>query len=232
MIYTDFDLIQLQAEALFVYDENGKLLRINEPGNDAPPARFFLSRSKSGNLWRTRCDVPAELAVKLEKLATAEPVVVDLSEPPRYAAEYAQTLADHAPVIDTWAGPAYYIPSDQPHNAVQITPENLVLVEAHFDWLLTTLEIYAPVMATVVEGKAVAVCFCSRIAAKVCEAGVHTEDAYRGYGYATQAARGWAAAVRASGRLPLYSTSWSNLASQAIAKKLGGVMYGSDYSVT
>ena len=40
----------------------------------------------------------------------------------------------------------------------------------------------------------------------------------------------WAAAVRASGRLPLYSTSWDNVASQGVARKLGLVLYGADLS--
>jgi predicted GNAT family acetyltransferase len=51
----------------------------------------------------------------------------------------------------------------------------------------------------------------------------------RGYGAATVAA--WAAAVRRQGRLPLYSTSWDNLASQGLARNLGFVPYGEDFSL-
>jgi hypothetical protein len=36
----------------------------------------------------------------------------------------------------------------------------------------------------------------------------------------------WAQAVRASGRIPGYGTSWDNLASQTVARKLGLVPYG------
>jgi hypothetical protein len=39
---------------------------------------------------------------------------------------------------------------------------------------------------------------------------------------------GWAAAVRAEGRLPLYGTSWANRASRGIARNLGLVLYGED----
>jgi len=232
MVYSDLELIQMQARALFVHDTSGKLLRINERNNPNPEVRFFLSRSKSGNLWRTRYDLSAELSAELERLAAAEPVVSDLTEPPRYAAEYVRLLQEHAPIIGTGAGPAYYLPSNQPHDAVMITSENVALLEAHFDWLRTTLADYAPVAATIVNGKAVAVCFCSRITPKVAEAGVHTEAIYHGHGYATNAARGWVMAVRATRRQPLYSTSWTNLASQAIARKLGGVLYGADYTIT
>jgi hypothetical protein len=41
----------------------------------------------------------------------------------------------------------------------------------------------------------------------------------------------WAAAIRASGRIPLYSTSWSNTGSLAVARKLGLSVYASDWSV-
>jgi GNAT acetyltransferase len=232
MIYSDLELIQMQAQALFVHDKNGRLLRINERNNLNPAARFFLSRSKSGNLWRTRFDLSPDLSAELERLAAAEPVASDLAEPPRYTAEYARLLQEHAPIISTGAGPGYYLPSNQPHDGVMITSENLALLEAHFDWLLTTLADYAPVVAAVVDGKAVAVCFCSRITPTVAEAGLHTDERYRGHGYATKAARGWVTAVCATGRQPLYSTSWTNLASQAIARKLDGVLYGADYTIT
>jgi RimJ/RimL family protein N-acetyltransferase len=231
-IYSDLELIQMQAQALFVHDKNGRLLRINERNNPDPAARFLLSRSKSGNLWRTRYDLPADLTAELERLAAAEPVVSDFTEPPRYAGEYVRLLQEHAPMISTGAGPNYYLPSNQPHDAVMITSENVALLEAHFDWLLTTLANYAPVAATIVNGKAVAVCFCSRITPKVAEAGVYTEASYRGHGCATNAVRGWVTAVRATGRQPLYSTSWANLASQAIARKLGGILYGANYNIT
>jgi REP element-mobilizing transposase RayT len=41
----------------------------------------------------------------------------------------------------------------------------------------------------------------------------------------------WALAMRGSGRIPLYSTSWMNTASLAVARKLGLVAYASDWSI-
>ena len=139
MIYSDLDLIKMQAQALFVHDKNGRLLRINERNNPNPAARFFLSRSKSGNLWRTRYDLSPDLTAELERLAAAEAVVCDLTEPPRYATEYERLLQEHALIISTGSGPGYYLLSNQPHDAVMITSENLALLEAHFDWVMTTL---------------------------------------------------------------------------------------------
>ena len=109
-----------------------------------------------------------------------------------------------------------------------------------FDWLREGWEGYAPVAAVVADGRAVSVCFSSRLTSRVAEAGVETAEPFRGRGYATRAVAAWAHAVRAGsprdsaggGRLPLYSTSWENLASQAVARRLGLRLYGVDLLLT
>ncbi len=230
---SDLELMRLQIDALFVQDAHGKLLRINEPEPTNPAPRFFLGRTTAGNLCRTRFDLSAELAAELQRLAADEPIVRDLRQAPCHEAAYRELLEQVAPITSTNAGPAYWLPEiDAGRDAVTITAENVALLERHFGWLEATLVDYSPVSAVVVNGIAVAVCFCSRITAQVCEAGVYTEVNSRGRGYATEAVRGWAAGVRAVGKQPLYSTSWTNAASQAIAHKLGAVQYGADFSIT
>jgi predicted GNAT family acetyltransferase len=73
-------------------------------------------------------------------------------------------------------------------------------------------------------------CFSSRTSAYAAEAGVETAPEFRGRGYASAVVTRWAEVVRQSGRRPLYSTSWDNLASQGVAKKLGLILYGEDCS--
>jgi RimJ/RimL family protein N-acetyltransferase len=234
--YNHLELALVHIEALYVHDGGGRLVRINEPDPEHPAPRFYMFRTTSGNLWRTRYDLPDQLAAKLAYLASSEPVAPDqdaLRQPPRHTAEYTRLLQEHAQITGTYAGPTFYLPELQPpEDAVTITPENLTLLETHFPYTLSTYTELAPVVVRVVDGEAVAVCYSARITARCAEAGVHTVEAYRGRGYAVQVVRGWAAAISASGRLPLYSTWWENSASQAVAARLGAVPYGADFSIT
>ncbi len=87
-------------------------------------------------------------------------------------------------------------------------------------------------VALVKDGQAVSVCATVRSAGLACEAGVETLARYRGRGYAGHAVASWASAVRREGRVPLYSTSWDNEASLAVARKLGLVQYATTFHVT
>src|SRR6185436_13781001 len=86
--------------------------------------------------------------------------------------------------------------------------------------------------AVVEHGQAVSVCFCARRSDVAAEAGLETAAAFRGRGLAARVTAAWALAIRASGRLPIYSTSWSNHASLAVARKLGLAACASDWSLS
>lgn len=77
----------------------------------------------------------------------------------------------------------------------------------------------------------VSICFCARRSEAAAEAGVETAESYRGKGYGPRVTAAWAQAIRESGRVPLYSTSWTNHASLAVARKLGLVAYASSWSL-
>jgi len=97
--------------------------------------------------------------------------------------------------------------------------------------LATDLEHRQPCHAVVRDGAAVSLCFSSRTTGDAAEAGLNTVEAFRRRGYATAVTAAWALAVRRSGRIPLYSTSWDNLASRAVARRLGLILYGADCSI-
>lgn len=223
----------MQVDVLYLHDASGRLLRVNEPDPENPAPRFFLARTAAGNLWRTRYDLPAELAAELERLARDEPTSRDLRELPRHVAKYTELLEQHAPLSNTHAGPAYYLPElDAPVGTVTITSENATLLQAHYPYTMSMLAERGPVVVAVAEGVAIAACYSARVTVQAAEAGVATEEAYRRQGYAAQTVRGWAAGIRATGRIPFYSTSWENVGSQAVAAKLGATQYAVDFSVT
>ena len=89
-----------------------------------------------------------------------------------------------------------------------------------------------PLVARVVDGRAVAVCASVRITPRAHEAGGETAEAFRGRGYAREMVAAWARAVRAAGAAPLYSTSWRNAASRGVARALGLAPFGTDLHLT
>lgn len=239
-IGSDLQLIELQASALFIADDDGRLRYIAEPGYaeaDLDPApRFFMGRTREGNVWRFRHDLPVELVRSLDQLCRAEPAAVNLADPPLQAGAIRALLHAHTPITDEWRGPAYWIPDgiDAPTEVVLISEANAHLLEANFPWTITEPGGFkiGPLAATIAQNQVLSICFCARITAQAAEAGVETVQAARGQGYASAAVAAWAAAVRHRGLVALYSTSWENLASQGVARKLGMVCYGDDWSIT
>ncbi len=227
---SDMELIELQAITLFRYDANGRMLCLNEDDPEEPAPRLFLGRTKAGTIWRFRSDLPDALIRVLERLLRAEPIATDLAQPPQILTGLIATLNVQAPVQTTWMGPAWRFPDElvPPEGVVAITSSNVGTLQRHYPWSFSHLEDLQPCMAMIVDGEAAALCFSSRTSPEAAGAGVFTVEAFRGRGYATAVVTAWARAVRESKRIPLYSTSWDNLASRSIAKKLGLVLYSAD----
>ncbi|MGH2533324.1 MAG: GNAT family N-acetyltransferase [Thermomicrobiales bacterium] len=226
---SDLAIMELQAAALFRCDDRGRLAAINEP-DGGPGPRLFLGRTRDGNVWRLRHDLPDELVATLERQLSAEPVAVDLAQPPACLASLCDVLSANAPVGRVWMGPAWCFPEEVERPVapvVAIGAERDVLGDG-FAWLADEYPHRRPCLAVLHEGRAVSVCFSARNTPEAAEAGVETVEACRGRGYAVAAIAAWAIAVRAEGRIPLYSTSWDNLASRRVASKLGLRLYGAD----
>jgi RimJ/RimL family protein N-acetyltransferase len=235
----DLELLRLQVDALLTHDPDGRIRWTNEPG-ETPAPRFFLGRTREGSLWRFRHDVPPDVVRRLETLLADEPVTDDPRREPVHLDAYRLLLREHAPIAGEEVGPAYYFPPeiDAPGSAILITPANMEHVLPRMrtpdddPFGITNGLAAGSLCAVVVEcGRAVSICFSSRITAQACEAGVETLPPFRGRGYASAVVARWALAVRASGRIPLYSTSWDNVASQGVARRLGLIPYASDFSL-
>jgi len=233
-------LIDIQVSTLFVCDADGRLWYIREPGYEEseldPAPRFFMGRTLKGNIWRFRHDLPVALLCELEQLCRIESIAVNLADQSHNATAIRAALNAHAPITIEERGPAYLIPEviSATVNVVLISEANAHFLETNFSWTLTSRSGFriGPLTAAVVQGSAVSICHCARLTPWAAEAGVETAEAFRGQGYASAVVAGWASAVRQRGLVPLYSTSWENVASQGVARKLGMVLYGEDWSIT
>ncbi|GAC1522183.1 MAG: hypothetical protein NVS2B16_29950 [Chloroflexota bacterium] len=235
MHVSDRQLMELHVRALFTHGPDGRICRVNEPGGGRAP-RFFIGRTREGNLWRFRSDVPDAVAHRVEELAASEPVHDNLCAEPRSLAAFRAALGYFPGSPPAHCGPAYRFPEElnAPRGVTRITPANVHMVEAMGrGWEGFGLELAArdPCWAVIDAGVAVSVCFSARRTEHVAEAGVETLEAYRGRGHARSVVCAWAGAVRSTGRIPLYSTSWENLPSRAVARALGLVQYGVDLSL-
>ncbi len=224
--------LELHLRALFLHDPRDRILTRNALHRDPAP-RFFLGRTAEGNRWRFRHDLPDDLAAHLEALAADEPAPTDLRTPPRHEARYREILAGHAPVGEVWSGPAYRFPADLPPpgpDTVRLTPANADLLRGgDLEPWLEDIGHSEPLLALVRDGHAVSICGSVRITPEAHEAGVETSAGARGHGFAVPVVAAWAKAVRELGAEPLYSTSWENTASQAVATRLNLIPYAADY---
>ncbi len=232
---SNLELLALQTQTLFVQNEAKRLLYVNEPERPEAP-RFFLGRTKEGVIYRFRDDVPQKIVGQLAEIVAKEPGT--LNEKSDYLELYKEILRQHRPVQAVESGPAYRFPdkfqNEYPSlpNVVTITETNADVLDAHFADLRAVLASRQPCVAVIQENRAVSVCCSSRTSPGAAEAGLETIPAFRAQGYAAKVVTGWAAEVRKTGRIPLYSTAWNNLASRAVAKKLGLIMYGTDLHLT
>ncbi len=225
-------LFQQRMDALYQSDTAGRIVCTNE-WDSRPSPRFHLMRTAHGVFCRYQAGLPDEIVRRLETLCQQEPVE-RFSEPlPLYRERYLEILAEHAPVQSVWSGPAFMALEEvAPGAETMIIGENnaSLLRERMADWL-PDVPHRRPFVAVVKDGGAVSLCASVRITNAVHCAGVETHVSYRRHGYAADAVASWSSAVRAQGAVPFYSTSWENVASQRIARRLKMTLAGVDFYI-
>ena len=202
---------------------------------------FSLVRGRTSCTWAVRVDIPRDVSDQLEAVARKEAPLVDLRDPPQHADRYRSILANalrpgvaNVDAMRESEGPAFSFPDEviEPDGVGLVNDERLL--EHNFrGWIPGEIAAgRSPVTAIIRDGHPVSICFSARSSDVAAEAGVETAEAFRGRGFGSRVTAGWAFAVRASGRVPLYSTSWTNLASLSVARRLGLVAYASSWSLT
>jgi len=226
-------IMATQAAALFQLDAAERLIAVNESGASTAP-RLFVGRTTEGIVWHCRHDLSETLVRGIDALLSAEPPSAELRTPLRCDERLRALLNAHAPITSVWSGPAWYCPegiaASRPVETTQLA-DGAALAKHYPGWARDFANCQ-PCIAVLDGDDAVAVCCSSRLSPDAAEAGADTLPDHRGRGYAASTVAAWAAAIRATGRRPLYSTSWDNVASQGVARTLGLVLYGADLSFT
>ena len=230
------ELADLYLQSLFLFDHRGRCRAVNEPGEPRPP-RLTVTRTTEGTRWATRDDVPDAIAKRIDALIGDGPAHEDLEARPPYTAAVREALGEHAPVADEGSGPCFAIESLGPQPAgpvVRIEGAERDLLAGFPGWDLqdaTELDESQPCFGVVDGDRAASICFSSRRPLAAVEAGGETLDGHRRRGYATRVVYAWAAELLRQGRVPLYSTSWDNAASRAVASRLRMRFYGASWSL-
>ena len=210
------ELMRIHIDTLYTHDERGRIVRVNEP-DGAPAPRFYVGKTFEGSEARLRHDMPDDLEQEMGDVARIEAHLARLS-----------------PIQRRWAGPIYHFSHDldTTSSAVLITQENADVLRPHLEPWLPDIAMGRPAAAVLVDGHAVSVCASVRMTPIAHQAGVETPPEFRGRGHAVQAIRAWAGLLHSTNVMPLYSTSWENVASQAVARSLGLVAFGDDLHLT
>jgi hypothetical protein len=228
----DFSLLSLRADIDFTYDERGRMIATHEPLPAArtPAPRLLLARSSGRQIVRVGSTIADDLADRLTTLAGALPRDDAITGPFGGTDRLRDALALDDPITAEGGGPAYRFPERGAPRVpvVLLTAGNRDLARETYPWLFEELTDWWPCFAVVVDGAAVSVCFSARRGVAAAEAGLETHPDFRGRGYGAAVTAAWANAVSESGRVPIYSTSWENTASQGVARRLGLTMFGSD----
>jgi hypothetical protein len=220
---------EIELTTTFVLDEHRRIVSTREPGATHGPL-FTLIRSASECAWAVRDDLPGEIAGAISTLARQEPPVRELQTAPVHADQY---LALSGGKLG-FCGPAFTFPPVLPATpgVVQVDAEG-DLQRNFSDWNLGEIAAgRGPVLAVLEAGFPVSVCFCARRSEQAAAAGLETAPAFRGRGFGARVTAAWAKAIRASALVPLYSATWTNAASLAVARKLGLTAYATFWSIS
>lgn len=221
------ELMEIHVNVLFRHDVSGRMTDVNESSVDRThpwgiPPRLFIGGTKGGNVVRYLNTLSKEVVKELEQSIETESDV--------NLAKIIHILSQEQSISNVGIGPVYLFPDvkNRITKAIQITQSNKNLLLPNFPVTFDQFEYRQPCFAIVHDNMIVSLCFSSRQTSRAAEAGLFTLEGFRGRSYSVDVANAWAAEVQSQGRIALYGTSWNNFSSQAVAKKLQLIQYGTE----
>jgi RimJ/RimL family protein N-acetyltransferase len=223
---SDIKLMEYHLNVLFKHDSNNRMTLVNEPPYDAAP-KIFIGVTKLSNLVRFSNFLDNSMIEKLDLILEGN-IGTNL-------VEVIKMFCNEHQFHHFWIGPAYVFPNINEkvrQNVIQVNYENKEMIKRYFPYTYEELDTKHPCFVKVVDNMPVSICCSARNTSKAAEASVFTFEDYRGRGYSTDVTLAWAAEVQKQGRIPLYSTSWDNFASQSLARKLNLIQFGTDIHIS
>ncbi|MCU9614831.1 GNAT family N-acetyltransferase [Caldibacillus lycopersici] len=225
IILSNVETMRHHVHVLYKHNEENRITVINEPPYDDAPL-LFIGHTSQGNIVRYSNVLSNDKIRQLEQIFAAQPL-------PEFT-DHLQILQNYLGAQHVQYGPAYIFPENRNYpfsKAIQITNENKELIKPYYQYTYEDFPWKQPCFVMLENNEPVSICCTARQTEIACEASVYTQEDYRGRGYSLEVVNAWANTVQKQGRIALYSTSADNLASQAVARKLGLVQYGVDIQI-
>ncbi len=209
---TDFNFLSDLPATVHPCDETGRLI------GEAP--HLYILRAPGTLICRSHVAVPDDLVFELAELLArprGQPNAWD-----RELGDLVAALGRWSPVRSIFAGSVYRFGEDPPDSeSVVLGPNDARLLQAEMPEWVEPLGRGTPMVGVLLGGRVISVCASVRTSSTLHCAGVETAPRHRGQGYAARSVAGWARLVRDRGVEPSFETTFENLASQAVAARLG-----------
>ena len=234
--------IDLHVHSMFSFDAVGRIDGTNDWVEHPLPkvhVAFSAEAERPTVRFGQSVEEPDHWSVRIGELSASSPPPSDQASLLRWRDQLAHLLRPLG-TFEINGGPAYVadrVPDRAPAGTALVTQDNAdVLDRNHADWLADVPH-QQPMAVALLGEHAVAVCASVRKPPALADtrsgyqAGLETSPIARRRGYAVLAVKAWCHAVAAAGFVPVYSTSWDNIASQRVARRCDLRFLGSDISV-
>lgn len=230
---SDLALIRAEAASLFTFDDAGRIRGINSLDREAPP-RVFFAGCRDGNIARFRHDVGADQVDAITRLFEDEPLLGDRNVQLNHLDDYRRILEEGDRQVGI--GFAYELPHDlalgRDAEFVFGDSERGREMMARFNregvpadlvdiGFANAGDLWPPWCAVLSDGRTAALAFAARLSPIGAELGLITVPAFRRQGFGAAVTAAWTRIPALADRPLFYSTSSTNIASQAVAARLG-----------